>query len=183
MNSIKLNFVENKDLKIYSSKYLGCPSIPKYWLNKDMFKENDIFICQINLEDLVEYNIPINKTGILYFFINVEEKKCKVFYEITKDLVEVEFNDSSFDENLSKEYKINFENNNNYYLDGSKLFGIPANNEKFNKFEDVLLLQIDTLQDDNVFLSNEDLIFQFIIKKEDLTKKNFSNVELEIIKL
>lgn len=181
-NSISLKFFKNNDLPKSKSKYLGCPSLPEKWLdNIDLFDDNDIFICQINLEDLIEYSVPVEKKGILYFFVNLESKSGKVLFAKNENLVTVDFNEGNSIGDLSNSYAIEFNINNEIYLDGCKLFGQPVNNDKFNEKEEILLLQIDTLQDDNILLQNEDYIFQFIIKNSDFINKNFSNIKFNFI--
>ena len=181
MNSLLINFVECKELPCHSSRYLGTPAIPEKWLDEDIFDDDDIFICQINLEELIEFNVPGKKEGMLYFFINLEKGQGKVLLSNEAKLLKVDFNDYDKYVNIDKNYKINFEPNSEVYIDGTKLFGTPVENNDFNSEEDLLLLQIDTLHDNNVFMNDKDYIFQFIIKKTDFAKNNFSNTKLYIL--
>lgn len=181
-NSIGLRFLKNNDLPKSKSKYLGCPSLPEKWLDDtNLFEDNDIFICQINLEDLFEYSIPCEKKGILYFFVNFESKSGKVLFSKNENLVTVDFNEGSLIGDISNSYAIEFDINNEVYLDGCKLFGQPVNNQNFDEKNEILLLQIDTLQDDNILFPNEDYIFQFIIKNSDFINKDFSKIKFNFI--
>ena len=183
MNSVNINIIESKNLSNKSSKYLGLPSIPQSWIeDENLFDEDDMFLCQINLEDLSNFNVPTNKVGILYFFINLKTEQGKVLYSKENDnLVKVDFNDGLI--NSSREFKIYFDVNEEVYLDGTKFLGTPVDNYSFNEKEEVLLLQIDTLQENNIFKNNENIIYQYIIKKEDFVRNKFSNVRLDIIEV
>ena len=180
--SIKLKFIKTTSLVGgLSSRYLGEPTLPIDWVKNSIFDEYDVFICQVNSDDLLDFNLPVRINGILYFFINMTTKEPKVLYT-TKDkkFVTVEFNDPKI-VGTDETYRIAFEENKEIYYDGTKLFGKPLENETFNQKDEILLLQLDTLQDDNVYLSDEDALYQFIINKVDLSNKNFSNVRLDII--
>ena len=183
MNSVSFNIIESKNLSNKSSKYLGLPSIPESWIeDENLFEEDDMFLCQINLEDLIEFSVPITKLGILYFFINLKTEQGKVLYsKETNNLVKVDFNDGLIDS--SREFKIYFELNEEIYLDGTKLLGIPVDNKDFDSKEEILLLQIDTLHENNIFKNDENIVYQFIMKKEDFVRNNYSNVRLDILEI
>ena len=185
MNSLNLNFVESEYIEDESSRYLGCPTVPESWLNdNNMFDSDDIFVCQINLEEASEKGvIPITK-GMLYFFINAVTLEGKVLYSINEKLVKVDFNCDNDKINIdtNKEYRVIFSNTKEIYLDGTKLFGEPIESEYLNK-DDVLLLQIDTLQEDNILFREEDSFYQFIIDKKSFKEKDFSKARLVVVNL
>ena len=54
------------------SKFFGEILLPEEWLKNDIFGENEIFLCQIKLEDVavLDKGNLLPKSGTLYFFID-----------------------------------------------------------------------------------------------------------------
>ena len=93
MFSIKIKLTECSEFNLLSSRFLGVPSIPEKWIDDISFDENDVFLCQINLDDLSKFKTPFTYKGILYFFINLKTEKPKVLYSLNEKLIKVNFND------------------------------------------------------------------------------------------
>lgn len=183
MESIKLNFSPiNDDFTKFSSKFLGDVAIPRKWLDDDIFSENDIFLAQINFSNLEYFDTGLLKKGLLYFFLDITDfSKCKVLYTLDNDLVTVGFNDEiKSNYNLSLGYNLTFTNNKEFYFDGTKMFGNPA----FTQLEsdEILLFQFDSLDNAEIdFLSDKECYIQFIIKKDDFQKFDFSKVYVKVV--
>ena len=57
------------------SRFFGDPVVPEKWADKEPWLEDDIFMCQINLEDLKGFDTEglLPEEGYLYFFADVSD--------------------------------------------------------------------------------------------------------------
>lgn len=59
-----------------TSKVFGAPAFPKDFMNRHRLNE-DYFFAQINLDELKEYDTPLPKEGMLYFFLRWQKYNIK----------------------------------------------------------------------------------------------------------
>lgn len=77
--------IDKETLETYDcSKFLGVPAFPVDFLRNDkgesLISAADYFIMQLNLRDVADRETPLPKEGMLYFFIDVDTFKPKVFF-------------------------------------------------------------------------------------------------------
>lgn len=197
MDEIYFNLtkIEEENEETYlRSKILGAPVFPQNFLyNKKgrcILKDSDYFVMQLNLEEIVDKNTLLPKTGMIYFFINVDTLKPKVLF--AKDLngitLEV-WNDincafSTEDYGQTIGYKMTFDNN---LKEGHYILGDINPNldlEMDTDIDDyVTLLEIDflSLPNSEMLLFGDLAIsgghYVFLIKEDDLINLKFKNVK------
>ena len=68
--SIKLT-TSDYDVELEESKFFGEILLPEKWLMDDIFSPDEMFLCQINLEQVYEQvgKTMLKESGILYFLI------------------------------------------------------------------------------------------------------------------
>ena len=195
MKSIFLNFKED-ECSLGDSKFFGCPDLPEEFdwpVDDDEFDME--FICQINCRKAHELNSALPEKGMLYFFGCIanplgEESAPSItggfqsmgnfavkYYDGgTADLQSGEIVDENGDAFGFKELKISFTDDENECTDAfHQLLGdYPVNDD--NKLDDYeLLFCLDSFSGDDFTLEFEDSGYlYFLIKKEDLAKKDFS---------
>lgn len=166
------------------SKFFGSPTVPNAW--KDRFHDDIVFLAQIRLADIAEfdYDNRLPHTGYLYFFLDAEMYPSDQlyvwveYYPDEPDTVIVDFNAMSpIPDGLNDDWLINF-----YYADadksGTKLFGTPSGVINENGDEQNLLLQYDPLDFDGVpFLNNLDG-YAYVFFGEDET--DFESVSYKV---
>lgn len=186
--------IEEESPETYAcSKFLGAPAFPQgFLLNKNgesILSDADYFIMQINLEEIAERETPLPKTGMLYFFIDVDTFKPKVLY--AKDVENCRFE-------VYDDINDGFDKGGFGETDGYKLVFDESLDEGHFILGDVdpdidLETDIDTdgcitlLEIDYLSLPNDDILkfgalapgdghYVFLIKEEDLIKRKFSRV-------
>ncbi len=177
------------------SKFFGAPFFPEGLV--ETLDEDDVFICQINLEDIEHFNCALPKRGYLYFFINVSsyQYEGKVFYvdytsSIKNDFVVIDdINDDFLDDYQIPSpmhmefYRIDNDSQKEFSWEDFdiQLFGeCPDFIEEEYRLEGYrCLLMIDTMGVD-IFPSfgSLDGYILFMIKEEDLINQNFNNILL-----
>ncbi len=55
------------------SRFFGDPVVPEKWADDEPWPEDDIFMCQVNLEDLEDTDGLLPKSGYLYLFADVSD--------------------------------------------------------------------------------------------------------------
>lgn len=145
------------------SKFFGSPTVPSDW--QDRFHDDIVFLAQIRLADIAEfdYDNRLPHTGYLYIFLDAEmypSAQLDVwveYYPGEPDTVIDDFNIMSpISDGLNDDWIITF-----HYADvnedGTKLFGFPSGAINENGDKPNLLLQYDPLNFDGVpFLNNLD---------------------------
>lgn len=169
----KLNLLPvDEETELASSHILGCPDVPSKWNDEAVFNNDEIFIGQLNLNDLAIDKLP--NVGILYFFLAVGSKPYRGIVRYTKDLSNLEridFNSEiPFSYDLNKEYSLS---------NGAGELKILPENLKLKKYHlnknELILLSLDLefLKDDNY-----DLVY--LIKEDDLKKGNLDKAYLSV---
>ncbi len=195
MENIYIKYAE-AECSLGDSKFFGCPDLPEDFdwpVDDDEFDME--FICQINCKKAHEYNSMLPEKGMLYFFGCIanplgEESAPAItggfqsmgnfavrYYDGgTADLQSGEIVDENGDAVGFKELKISFTEDENECTDAfHQLLGdYPVNDDKeLDDYE--LLFCLDSFSGDDFTLEFEDSGYlYFLIKKEDLAKKDFS---------
>ena len=163
-----------------TSKVFGAPVFPKDFMNKHRLNE-DYFFAQINLDELKEYDTPLPKTGMLYFFLRWKTFNIKPIviysneelYEVMDDVNEV-FGELDFKDALYM--KFCSQGKSGYLLDEFDQEVPEADRDDY-----IVLLKVDPLNvlasDFPIFANPDDEIY-FVISKEDLEANNFKKVKL-----
>ena len=181
---------EESEYDFERSKFFGSPVFNKEVIEKEV-DFNEIFIAQINLEDIGYYDKDkmLPKTGYLSFFYNEETKKMHVIYH-TKDInnVIIDYNKHFDRKNYTTAFYISFDSFDEIIVDDEirfssvdrcKLLGFAYDNIKKSEItdDDILLLQIDSLSTpDFPILPGIGMGYVFI-NKNDLKKKKFNNLK------
>lgn len=174
--------IEEKNEELDYSKFFGSPVFPKDFLDRFNLNE-DLFICQINLEQIASYDVKyLPKEGMLYFFLEYTDSynyNAKVIYS-NEELVEC-------CDMINEDF---YEADNWYaaYIDFTDeevmnfLIGKPSEiDDEITCMDNtgyIILLTIDPLETTKDFpnLGSLDGYYYFMIKESDLIKKDFSKV-------
>ena len=170
--------IDEYQTELDDSKFFGEILLPNEWLEKNVFSPDELFLCQINLEQLYdEYGETIlPKTGMLYFFLDYGKKLCaKVrYFDGELDGYTCFNEDWEADFDFVTDLSIEFEAGND---------GIVLLPDEANKFDDdVCLFKLDTSKEDLLacdFYKGKTLYF--VIDKQSLKNKNFENAVLKIV--
>lgn len=195
MKNIYINYKE-EECNLGDSKFFGSPDLPEDFDWPVDEEEFDMeFICQLNCKKAHELNSDLPEKGMLYFFGCIanplgEESApaitpgfqsmgnfaVKYYDGGTADLQSGEIVDENGDAVGFGELKIAFTDNENECADAfHQLMGeYPVNEDK--ELDDyVLLFCLDSFSGDDFTLEFEDSGYlYFLIKKDDLAKKDFS---------
>ncbi len=195
MKNIYINYKEEECAQ-GDSKFFGCPDLPDDFdwpVDDDEFDME--FICQINCKKAHEMNSVLPREGMLYFFGCIanplgEESAPAVtqgfqsmgnfavkYYDGNiADLLSGEIVDENGDAVGFRELKIDFTEDENACTEAfHQLSGeFPVNDDK--ELDDYqLLFCLDSFSGDDFTLEFSDSGYlYFLIKKEDLAKKDFS---------
>lgn len=168
---------ENDDPQ--ASKFFGNPTTPLHF--EDDIEDNEVFIAQINLQDIKDLDIEnkLPHEGFLYFFIETDDespysyKKAKVRYT-NKEIKQVidDFNlCSPISEGLNESWIIEFSLCDDDDT-GHKLLGNPYDYNYEDSPE--LLMQFDPLETEGLdFMSSLDGFIYFFFKD---VNKDFNEV-------
>lgn len=165
-----INNVEENDENIEQTKFFGSPIFPEKFLEKNNV-ENDFFFLQINLNDLNYISEFLPNKGMLYFFLDINENpiRPKVFYT-TEELVEIY-------EDINEDF--NMENCKAMFIqENKKSTNVILENEEENIITLISIDLEDVPQDFPKFNLNKGKV-RFLIEKEHLVKRDFSNVTLK----
>ena len=161
-----------------TSKFFGSPTMPEEWLSDGTVGDEDFFFCQLKLSEFKKFDKTglVPQVGFIYFFLTFKDGQFTPnvrYWNKEPDTLIDDFN-AGFDflGDTDAEYSIDYFESDSAE-DGTRLF-VESDDE-------VTLLQYDPL-DDNMpsFLANTERIAYFTIKKCDLKKLDFSNVEFTI---
>ena len=163
-----------------TSKVFGAPAFPKDFMNRHRLNE-DYFFAQINLDELKEYDTPLPKEGMLYFFLRWQKYNIKPvvlyskeeLYEVMNGVNEI-FGELDFEDALYMKFCEQGESG--YLLDEFDQEIPEADRDDY-----IVLLKVDPLNvlasDFPIFNNPDDEIY-FVISKEDLLANNFKKVKL-----
>ena len=163
-----------------TSKLFGAPTFPKDFMNKHRLNE-DYFFAQINLDELKDYDTPLPKVGMLYFFLRWQKYDIKPvviyskeeLYEVMDDVNEV-FEELDFKDALYMKFAK--QGKSGYLLDEFDQEVPEADRDDY-----IVLLKVDPLNvlasDFPIFANPDDEIY-FVIDKNDLSANNFKKVKL-----
>lgn len=174
--SIKINCGDN-ECELESSKFFGEILLPEKWLIEDVFSPDELFFCQINLEELYE---AVGKTllpssGILYFFINYG-KKMQGIVRYTCDEVDAY---TCFNEDWESDYDVVTEWPMEF-TKGDEGTLLLTKDKNVGEDEIALLKYVpDSLDID--YLTGDKKSLYFIIKEYDLKNKDFSKAYIKIV--
>lgn len=174
--SLKIKRGEYADLD--GSKLFGDVLMPEDWFENNVFGEDEVFLCQIKLEDIAEYDVAriLPHEGTLYFFLDFSASLTKgiVRYSAANADAYTNFNDGVEDEyGLDDEIPLSFAAGN----EGSCML---CRDEKTLENE-VCLLRLFPKELGMEFLSEEGGGLYFTVDKEDLKRLDFSNVKAFIV--
>ena len=163
-----------------TSKVFGAPVFPKDFMSRHRLND-DYYFAQINLDELKDYDTPLPKTGMLYFFLRWQKYNIKPvviysneeLYEVMDDVNEV-FEELDFKDAL--QMKFCEPGKSGYLLDEFDQEVPEADRDDY-----IVLLKVDPLNvlasDFPIFANPDDEIY-FVIDKEDLLANNFKKVKL-----
>lgn len=195
--SVKL-IIKDEDCELDQSKFFGEILLPEKWLMENVFSPDEMFLCQINLENLYE---KVGKTylperGMLYFFIDYKKKPLPVVRYCDEDVDAYTcFNeDWEGDYDVFTEWALDYElynqsdknaektgNGFTLYKGAEEEFSEMLCKEDFLSDDEIVLLKFAPNTSEIDFMSYEEKSVYFIIKIEDLKKQDFSNVTLKMI--
>ena len=169
--SIKIKAGDFADLD--ESKFFGEIVLPEKWLKDDVFGEDEIFLCQIKLEDVAVYDRAnhLPKSGTLYFFLDGGSATTKgvVRYFCGVADAYTDFNEG-FEEYEEDEIPIEISD-----CDEPTGSAMLCRDEKLLDNE-ICLLRIDANELGIEFLKDAGGMLYFAIDKDDLKRKDFSKV-------
>ena len=160
------------------SKFFGSPAVPNSW--KDTFPDDEVFICQIRLEDLVQFESEhmLPQTGYLYFFVRTEGNKLTphiMYYDGEPDTLIDNFNSIVPEfSHLVNDTLVYFESCDGL-SDGTRLFGSTQNLDAEYKDKKLLML-FDTRSLPTPFFKDKDAQLYFFFGESC----DLSDVELYI---
>ena len=153
-----------------TSKFFGSPTVPSDML--DIYNENEIFFCQINIQELkhLDKDNILPDTGYIYIFLDTTNSKynliSRVIYkkeEPTHILDEFNKEVESFSEYVTP-YIMTFEECDDYE-NCTRLFGYP-NDWNYQDEPRKLFMQFDPLDNEIGFLDSLDGLLYFFFNKE-----------------
>ena len=184
--NFSLNRVEQEEnATLDTSKLLGSPVFPSDFLETNDINDNDYFVAQINLSEIKDPNGLLPEKGWLYFFLDFEDLTPKVFYEQREPEEVVDDINEGFDKSFCGDTTA-------LYMDfkgkGHFLLGDINEDLDLYSFTEIdgymVLLMLDALEFPPnhpilqfSILSKYDGYYIFLIKEEDLRKKDFSKVK------
>ncbi len=161
-----------------TSKFFGSPTMPEEWLSDGTINDEDFFFCQLKLSEFKKYDRSglLPQVGFIYFFLTFEDGRFipNVRYSPAEPDTLIDDFNAGFDflGDTEAEYSIDyFETEES--ADGTRIL--------VEYGENITLLQYDPL-DDNMpsFLADTEKMAYFTMKKNDLKKLDFSNLEFTI---
>lgn len=197
--SVKL-IIKDEDCDLEQSKFFGEILLPEKWLLEDAFSPDELFLCQINLDDLAS---SVGKTllpdhGMLYFFIDYKKKPQAVvrYFDGEIDAYTLFNEDWEGDYDVITEWAIDFSScldKPSFRIEkGTNVQPLHdfSTRENFNamlvKDENVESGEIAILKyvpdaSDMDFLSGTEKTLYFIMKESALKESDFSSVTLKLV--
>lgn len=175
--SVKI-IISDVDCDIEDSKFFGDMLLPEKWLIDDVFSPDEMFLCQINLEELSDAvgKTLLPDTGMLYFFIDYKKKPLAVvrYFDGEADAYTCFNEDWEDDFDVYEDWQITFDSLADE--EGSKLLSRNAPIEE----DEIALLVYDPSSSPMDFMAGKDKKLYFVMKVTELKKHDFSNVKLKI---
>ena len=166
----------DNDGKLNGSKFFGEAFLPESWIAGDEFGCFEVFICQIDLEEVAPFdkNGLLPDKGYLYFFMDFDSKPVKgiVRYAESPDASTFFNEDADVDYDVETEYVVDF-----YGADDAPV-GLLCRHKKLYDNEVCLLKFTPDSLADMDFLSGTDGVIMFVIDKDDLKNRRFENATL-----
>ncbi len=175
--SIKLT-TSDYDVELEESKFFGEILLPEKWLMDDIFSPDEMFLCQINLEQVYEQvgKTMLKESGILYFFIDYKKRPQAVcrYYDGEVDAY------TCFNEDWESDYDVI----NPWAIDFSLGEGdIAMLCRDENVPEDcIALLKFSADKTEIDFMAGTNNTIYFLISLDDLKKGNYDKTYLKIVK-
>ncbi len=167
---------KNAPLSENASKFFGEALVPESFLNGDEIALGEVFLCQINLEELkaVSKETPLPDSGFLYFFIDFDFSPAKgvVRYALSPDCVTPLNEGSELDYDVETEIPISFS------IAEEAENGLFSSEKKLHDDEVCLLKFTPSTLGETDFLEDVDGSLLFVIKKVDLKNGAFDKAYL-----
>lgn len=158
------------------SRFFGEPLVPEKWAMREPWSEDCYFMCQINLDDVKEYdkNGLLPKKGMMYFFVNTDsdDLDVKVFYT-PKDP------DTVYEEcNMGFEDEVGYD----IFTDYVMAFGDGESNNFIlgEEGDDVILFQYDPSESEMDLFSDVGTV-RVTISRDALSKKEFASAVTSVL--
>lgn len=197
--SVKL-IIKDEDCDLEQSKFFGEILLPEKWLLEDEFSPDELFLCQINLDDLAS---AVGKTllpdhGMLYFFIDYAKKPQAVvrYYDGEADAYTSFNEDWEGDYDVVTEWAIDFSSfldkssfrlekgenlkDENDFLKRENFTAMLVKDENVENGEIAILKYVPDASDID-FLSGTKKTLYFIMKESALKEFDFSSVILKLV--
>lgn len=197
--SVKL-IIKDEDCDIEQSKFFGEILLPEQWLLDDVFSPDELFLCQINLDDLAS---AVGKTllpdhGMLYFFIDYKKKPQAVvrYFDGEADAYTLFNEDWEGDYDVTTEWAIDFSSfldkslfrleqgacvqNKNDFSARGEFTAMLVKDENVESGEIAILKYVPDSSDLD-FLSGTKNTLYFIMEESALKRLDFSSVTLKIV--
>lgn len=162
-----------------TSKFFGSPTMPEEWLSDGTVGDGDFFFAQLRLAEIKGFidSEMLPKKGFIYFFLTENDGSYTPnvkYFDGEPDILIDDFN-VGFDflgDCAETDYSADFCKADSF-SDGTRLLADDG--------DSVILLQYDPLDDGMPeFLADTEKLARFRIKKSDLEKLDFSNVEFSL---
>ena len=172
--SVKIT-VKDADCDMEASKFFGEILLPEEWLEKNVFAPEELYFCQINLQEVYEAvgKTLLPETGMLYFFIDYTRKKPEAvvrYYDGEPDAYTMFNEDWETDYDVYTEWPMFFE-----LADGGA--ALLCKDEKVSD-DEIALLKYDPKSLGIDFLHESEKCLYFIISVNDLKNADFGGVKL-----
>lgn len=175
--SIKL-IIDQYDTELEESKFFGDILLPEAWLEDNVFSSDEMFLCQINLDDLYENfgRTLLPKRGMLYFFIDYAKRTvARVRY--TDGEIDAY---TCFNEDWEGDYDV-ITSCSVEFSDGDTGTAMLVKDENVADGK-ICLLRYDPAHEEFIdFMQDTDSVLYFLIDEKDLLNKDFSRVELKVV--
>lgn len=173
--SIKIK-INDSDCDIESSKFFGDMLLPEKWLIDDVFSPDEMFLCQINLEEVYE---AVGKTllpeeGMLYFFIDYKKKPLAAVRYSTEEADAY----TCFNEDWEGDFDVYTDWEMEFSFDAKTKSRLLCKDANVSEGEIALLKYVPN-ESDMDFMADSGKALYFIINEIDLKNKDFSKVKLK----
>lgn len=183
MEELYLELIDLKgdETELGESHFLGCPDVPGSWNDNAVFLNDELFIGQVNLEQLNIDRLP--KKGMLYFFLAVGSRPYRGivrYYDGDEELERVDFNcEVGIDFDFDKEYSVKVKHSAESSFDHLFASSHSTIKKNLDSNKEICLLELSKNSDIMKTVKiNTDLCF--IIKIEDLNNLNFDKAYLNL---
>ena len=154
------------------SRFFGDPVVPEKWADREPWSEDDIFMCQINLEDIDSKGL-LPESGYLYFFADISDGiEIHPILSVEEPDTIYEGCNMGFDEDTT--YDI--------FTDWVIVFG-KGEHSMLGKVDGrVVLLEFDPRQTEMDFMKDIGGKIRISVSEKELSSGNISEAITEIIR-